>query len=866
MTASIIILLCSLILISLITLIAIAMGKQEIKINENSIPLDKVLPIQCIDKNFIINGDGDITAGYKLFLPEVFSLPEEDARKLFEDFNGILKMLPAGTIIHEQRFFFTDRYRNPGIGDVQNYIEKENLKYYETKPVLKNYTHLYVTFTDKTSIHKNIYNSSLLRKAGYPFKQPYRDYEKRIPEIENLLINFENGIKGIPAFNMLRMNDEELNNSLFDYLNCSYEQPTGDATRQAVSPMSVSGQGDFKVGNQSIAILSLAEEGAVLYPHNKTPKTSPSASFSQGIPAPENIKSKASMIYPLGLGLPVNHILNVTIEITDPDAVLTQLKGKSKGLNFLSIFYEPAAQKQKQISRFCEEISEKGYSTAYTSVNIILKDTDRHQLQRNISLATNAFMNMNHSRCFVENLETANLFFTSIPGNARANYRGFVSTTEHGLCYLDKEGLYLSDKKGLTFLDRFHNPAVIDIWDSPYIKNRNMILIGPSGSGKSYLINYIMFQFIVRGTDVISIDIGGSNRNTVLLNRGKYFNSKDPKQFSFNPFLCPKDKNGKYIYISNDPDDADASEDRITLIATILCEIWKGKEELKKIEWSLLKESIVKFYEYVNGNPGHIFPSLKEYQNFITSPDFIQEDFEKDKLNTKEISSLLNDYTTGAFRHLLNARENINIVNDALIGYDMETASKAEYFPIVSIMTLFLIAEKIKKRKGVPKFLIIDEGFDFLMDTKMSPFIAYLYRTFRKKEGSICLAAQNVRFLNEVPDTIRDSILTNSDIKILLDHRNYSSSYADLRETLSITDNEIRMLDSVQDGEGWRQFFIKLGNKSFVFTNDVCEIADAALDSREKTVQKIRELFIKTRSLPSALNQYIESKKTISNT
>ena len=148
----------------------------------------------------------------------------------------------------------------------------------------------------------------------------------------------------------------------------------------------------------------------------------------------------------------------------------------------------------------------------------------------------------------------------------------------------------------------------------------------------------------------------------------------------------------------------------------------------------------------------------------------------------------------------------------------------------------------------------------------MSPFIAYLYRTFRKKEGSICLAAQNVRFLNEVPDTIRDSILTNSDIKILLDHRNYSSSYADLRETLSITDNEIRMLDSVQDGEGWRQFFIKLGNKSFVFTNDVCEIADAALDSREKTVQKIRELFIKTRSLPSALNQYIESKKTISNT
>lgn len=865
MDTAVLILLCSFILLSVITLIVITSSRQEICINDTSIPLDKVLPIQCIDKKFIINGDGDITAGYKLFFPEVFSLSPEDAEKLFEDFNGILKMLSPGTIIHEQRFFFTGKYQNENISDIQNYIEKENLKYYEGKPVLKNYTHLYLTFTDKNSISKNGYSSSLLRKTGYPFKQPYKDYGKRLPDIESQLINFENGIKGIPAFSMLRMNDEELNNSLYDYLNCSYDSPTQDAVSQVVSPIAISDQGDFKIGNQFIAILSLVEEGAVLYPNNKIPKTSPSSSFGNGILVPENIKSKASMIYPLGLGLPIDHILNVTIEITDPDIVLTQLKGKSKGLNFLSIFYEPAAQKQKQITKFCDEISEKGYSTAYTSVNVILKDTDRYQLQRNISLTTNAFMNMNHSRCFVENLETANLFFTSIPGNARSNYRGFISTTEHGLCYLDKEGLYLSDKKGLTFLDRFHNPVIIDIWDSPYIKNRNIILIGPSGSGKSYLINYLLFQFIVKGTDVISIDIGGSNKNTILLNRGKYFNSKDPRQFSFNPFLCPKDKDGNYVYINNDPDDEEASEDKITLIATIICEIWKGKEELKKIEWSLLKESIIKFYEFVNKNNKVIFPSLTEYQNFIASADYIQDDFEKSRFNVKEISSLLKDYTTGQYGYLLNAENNIDIVSDTLIGYDMETASKAEYFPIVSIMTLSLIAEKIKKRKGIPKILVIDEGFDFLMDNKMSPFIAYLYRTFRKKEGSICLAAQNVRFLNEVPDTIRDSILTNSDIKILLDHRNYSSSYPDLKETLSITDNEISMLDSIQDGEGWRQFFIKLGNRSFIFTTDVSEIADAALDSREKVVQKIQKLFLKTRSLPSALNQYIESKKTATN-
>ena len=47
--------------------------------------------------------------------------------------------------------------------------------------------------------------------------------------------------------------------------------------------------------------------------------------------------------------------------------------------------------------------------------------------------------------------------------------------------------------------------------------------------------------------------------------------------------------------------------------------------------------------------------------------------------------------------------------------------------------------------------MIIDEALDFLQDEKFGDFIAYLYRTFRKKEGSITLAAQNIQMC------IRDS-------------------------------------------------------------------------------------------------------------
>lgn len=122
-------------------------------------------------------------------------------------------------------------------------------------------------------------------------------------------------------------------------------------------------------------------------------------------------------------------------------------------------------------------------------------------------------------------------------------------------------------------------------------------------------------------------------------------------------------------------------------------------------------------------------------------------EFERQKFEIEELLLLLEPYTEGELSFLLNATENVDIIHDRLIAFDMEDASKKEYFPLVAIITLQMIVDKIKKRQGFAKELIIDEALDFLQDEKFGDFIAYLYRTFRKKEGSITLAAQNILFL-----------------------------------------------------------------------------------------------------------------------
>lgn len=840
------------ILICLLVLLLVSLSnKNEIKVTENETDLASVLPLQYIDKHYIVNGNGDITVGYALFLPEVFTLSDQEAEHIQSSLIGILGMLPDGTIVHQQNFYYTDQFDLDTHSD--NFLIAKNIEHQNGREVLVSYSNIYLTFANKKE-KRNPLSTSLLRKQNFPFKQPFKDLLKAQREIESYIMNFENGLSSIKYFSIKKMEDVELNNSIYDFINQTYNQPTPDATKQSLNPISVTDQDDLKIGNKLISILSLVEEGSVLYENTK-PNTGTAVSFGEKIQVPEHIESKCSMIYPIGLGLPFNHIVNVIIEITNSEDTVSLIRSEKNSMNFLAGFYQPAKEKQNEQEAFCNAVMEHQFRTSYTSVNIILADTDKVCLNRKIALAQKGFVSMNQSSCYIENAETANLFFTSIPGNARANYRGFVNVTKQAVCYLQKENMYISSAQGYLFNDRFGTPVLIDMWNYPGLVNRNKIMIGPSGSGKSFWLNNFILQSIEKRNDITIIDIGGSYRHLIDLNRGKYLDSTEKSKFAFNPFLCPKDKAGNYLYLDNS--DEDSPEDLIKTISTIISFIWKEKQEILPLEKVLLEKSIKDFYKHVNNN--RIVPNMLEYYKFLET--YKQDDYEKGKFDIREILRLLEPYAVGELAFLLNATENIDIINDTLIAFDMEDASKKDYFPIVSIITLQLIIDKIKKRPGINKTLIIDEALDFLKDEKFGDFIGMLYRTFRKKEGEIILAAQNVLFLKSADPLIRDSIIINCATKILLDHNEHRSNLKEVQDILSISDEERLMIESIQKSETWRDFFIKIGNDSFVFRNEVSEMAAVAFDSKQSTVVAIKKLFKETGSIYSALHKYIEKKK-----
>lgn len=860
------IILTAVVICLLALLIAILyMRNEEVQVTDKATDLADILPIQTITQDAIINGNGDITVGYRMLLPEVFTLSEKEAEYIHERLEALLKMLPAGTVIHQQIFYYTGEYNNQEYSN--NALIAENNRHFDGKEILNSYTNLYLTFTNgkkNGKIRKSATNTSLLRRLHYPFKQPYRDYERRMTEMEASLLNFENGLASIQQFEIRKMNSKELNNAVYDYINLSYDTPVEDATEKVVNPMAITQNGEMKIGQQYVSMLSLTIEGEHLH-ELSVPHTGKARSYGGKIEIPDSIKSKCSMLYPVGLGLPFNHIVNVVIEITDPDATVTAIGAEKDALNYITNFYPPAAEKQKEQRLFCEEITKFDYQTAYTSFNVILNDTDKTSLMRKIALVQQGFSFMNQSSCYVENAELCNLFFTNIPGNARANYRGFINTTKQAICYLQKEGMYVSDTKGHIYNDRFGTPVKINLWDYPTLNNKNRIVIGPSGSGKSFWLNNYILQSYELGRDIMIIDIGGSYRSMIALNGGKYFDSTEQKKFAFNPFLCDRDKNGKYLYI--DTTDAESADDQIKTIVAIISYIWKAWEQMMPAETAILRKSIIGFYDYVNNssvgqNNERIFPDMKAYRKYLQEVfKNRMSDFEKQKFEIEELILLLEPYTDGELSFLLNAKENVDIVHDKLIAFDMEDASKKEYFPLVAIITLQMIVDKIKKRQGMMKELIIDEALDFLQDEKFGDFIAYLYRTFRKKEGSITLAAQNILFLKNMPSGIKDSIIINCATKIILDHSEHRQNLPEIQSVLSINDEEIYMIESLQRTDRWREFFIKMSNDAFIFRNEVSDFAAVAFDSKQSTVVRIKQLFKETGSTYTAINLYLEERR-----
>jgi type IV secretory pathway VirB4 component len=112
----------------------------------------------------------------------------------------------------------------------------------------------------------------------------------------------------------------------------------------------------------------------------------------------------------------------------------------------------------------------------------------------------------------------------------------------------------------------------------------------------------------------------------------------------------------------------------------------------------------------------------------------------------------------------------------------------------------------MRRLKGIRKMILIEECWKALTSANMSEYIRYLFKTVRKYFGEAVVVTQEVDDIISSP-IVKESIINNSDCKILLDQRKYINKFDAIQELLGLTEKERDQILSINmDNDPTRKY------------------------------------------------------------
>ena len=153
-----------------------------------------------------------------------------------------------------------------------------------------------------------------------------------------------------------------------------------------------------------------------------------------------------------------------------------------------------------------------------------------------------------------------------------------------------------------------------------------------------------------------------------------------------------------------------------------------------------------------------------------------------------------------------------------------------------------------------------------IASVNMASYIRYLYKTVRKFFGEAVVVTQEVEDI--VSSTIvKDSIINNSDCKILLDQRKFMNKFEQIQSLLGLTEKEKSQILSINQSNDpsrlYKEVWIGLGGtQSAVYATEVSTQEYLAYTTEESEKLKVRALAEKLGGdMEAAIRQLAEDKQ-----
>lgn len=468
------------------------------------------------------------------------------------------------------------------------------------------------------------------------------------------------------------------------------------------------------------------------------------------------------------------------IEVQDLKEQQRRLRMNEEKIFKVSIYVSVSALTHQNMRRIANAVLKK-----FSALNVHLRSCDLFQLEA--LLQTTPFNRVPEKR-FFKTLETScvtDLFPFGLGG--------------------------LSHKDGIVLgYDQMGHPVMFDGWH-PKFDGYNMVILGRTGSGKSFSIKLITMRSAVKGIRTAIIDPQQEYKPMTMAMGCPYISLSPDSPDRINIFDVEPQ-------VEPDGTETLSIEDSVRSAIPVIYRMIRSvdpdavtgmvKTRIQQQLYQLYRnfgftDDVKSIYETVGLN---VKPQLKNMPTLSDFYELIKQDPELQKVS--EYLKMFTRHGDSKFQSIFDCQTNVNIKNAPFFVFSLAALQNDEIMkPIGLYIATKWVWEKFgKKNPKTKKRIIADEAHLLMQDKESADWLISAFKMARKHNTSMCAVTQGFADLANVPNGI--AILQNAAVKILM--KQDPSDIRSVVEFLNLSVGERRVVLTASKGRA----VLKTSNES----------------------------------------------------
>lgn len=396
----------------------------------------------------------------------------------------------------------------------------------------------------------------------------------------------------------------------------------------------------------------------------------------------------------------------------------------------------------------------------------------------------------------------------------RRNRRNYLTSSAASLYNFSSYELF--DSTGIVVGQNTSNGSMLSInpFNTDYFSNPHMLILGGSGSGKSYLEMMLSRRFRLtncRTYFILPIKAHEYSRHIKSLG-GEMINLYPGGSDCINIMqIRPEAKINMSVFDKDDSiEKASLLSKKITSI-TVFIQLLMKEHKMTSLEINKLNSVITEIYKRFGITNDNDSIYRNKAMGILKEMPILQDLYDvlvKDEL-LYEMSDAILPFIEGSF-HNFNAQTNVNLQNRCIaFNIDEDTVGE-DYLPALMYMAFDCMYDLTKQDSNSTDICIIDEAWKMMINEFCAKQINKAIKILRGFACGVIITSQEI---NDFLTGYGKSIISNTKTKILLKMEPGDVKDLIKNDVVDLTSKEMRKLVRAKRGHG---FLCNNGDKIFI--------------------------------------------------